>query len=106
MPKYLFIASLTSDGVKGVMATGGTSRQKAVSDACKDAGGTLDSFYFAFGGDDVYTTADLPDNEAAAALALNVAASGVVGVRTVVLLTPAEVDAAAKRKVNYRPPGS
>ena len=106
MPKYLFIASLTPDGVKGVMAQGGSARQQAVTDACKDVGGSLESFYFAFGSEDVYATADLPDNETAAAFALNVSASGVVGVRTVVLLTPAEVDAAAKRKVNYRPPTS
>ena len=38
--------------------------------------------------------------------ALSVNAAGGATVRTVVLLTPEEVDAAAKRSVDYRPPGS
>ena len=53
-----------------------------------------------------YVTADLPDLEAAAAIALSVNASGGVSAKTIVLLTPEEVDAAAKRSVGYRPPGS
>ena len=105
MAKFLFIASLTPEGVKGVIEKGGTAREEAVRDSLQGLGGTLESFHFAFGGDDVYAIADLPDNESAAALALAVSASGVVGVRTVVLLTPAEVDGAAKRHVDYRPPG-
>jgi hypothetical protein len=49
--------------------------------------------------------ADLPDNESAAALAIAVGASGAVGIRTTVLLTPEEVDAAARKSVSYTPPG-
>jgi uncharacterized protein with GYD domain len=49
---------------------------------------------------------DLPDNESAAAVALTVNSAGGAAVRTVVLLTPEEVDAAAKRSVDYRPPGA
>jgi sarcosine oxidase gamma subunit len=60
---------------------------------------------FAFGGDDFFIIADLPDNAAAAALALTVSASGAVNVRTVVLLTPEEVDAATKLSPSYRAPG-
>ena len=51
------------------------------------------------------TTLDLPDNESAAAVALTVNAAGGATVKTVVLLTPEEVDAAGKRSVDYRPPG-
>ena len=51
-------------------------------------------------------TADLPDNEAAAAVAMTVNASGGATVSTVVLLTPEQVDEAAKRSVDYRPPGA
>jgi hypothetical protein len=58
-----------------------------------------------FGDHDVYTIVDLPDNESAAAVALTVNAAGGASVRTVVLLAPEEVDAAAKRSVEYRPPG-
>ena len=38
--------------------------------ALADAGGSLESFYFALGPDDVYILCDLPDNVAAAATAM------------------------------------
>jgi hypothetical protein len=34
-----------------------------------------------------------------------VSATGLAATRTIVLLTPEEMDAAAKLSVNYRPPG-
>jgi uncharacterized protein with GYD domain len=49
---------------------------------------------------------DLPDHEAATAVALTVNSAGGAAVKTTVLLTPEEVDAAAQRSVDYRPPGS
>lgn len=106
MPKYLFEASYTPEGVKGVQSAGGTSRRDAVTKLAESVGGKMESFYFAFGGSDAYVVVDLPDNEAAAAVALTVNASPAVAVRTVVLLTPEEVDAAAKKSVDYTPPGS
>jgi hypothetical protein len=48
---------------------------------------------------------DVPDNESAAAIALAVNTGGGAKVSTVVLLTPEEIDAAAKRSVDYRAPG-
>lgn len=71
----------------------------------ESVGGRLESFHFAVGDRDAYMIVDLPDNESAAAVALTVNAAGGAAVRTVVLLTPEEVDAAAKRSVNYTPPG-
>ena len=68
-------------------------------------GGTIEAYYFAFGADDFYLIADLPGNAAAAAGALTAAASGGLGTRTVVLLTPEEVDEATKLSPNYRAPG-
>ncbi len=106
MPKYLIEASYTLEGVKGVQSAGGSSRRDAVAEVAKSVGGSLESFYFAFGKADAYVTVDLPDNESAAAVALTVNAAGGATVRTVTLLTPEEVDAAAKRSVSYRPPGS
>src|SRR3954447_14180978 len=105
MPKYLIEASYTLEGVKGVQSAGGTSRRDAVAKLAESVGGRLESFYFAFGDRDVHTVVELPDNESAAAVALTVTASGAVTVRTTVLLTPEEFDAAAKRSVDYRPPG-
>jgi uncharacterized protein with GYD domain len=106
MPKYLFEAMYTPDGVKGVQSKGGSARRDAIAHVAESVGGKLEGFYFAFGERDSYVIADLPDNETAAAVALTVNASGAAGVKTVVLLTPEEVDAAAQRSVDYRPPGA
>jgi uncharacterized protein with GYD domain len=106
VPKYLLQVNYTLDGVRGVVAKGGTARKAAAQAAAKSVGGKLDSFHFAFGGTDVFTIADLPDNAAAAALALAVTAGGGASVRTVVLLTPEEIDAATQQSVKYSPPGS
>ena len=106
MPKFLIQASYTDAGVKGLQSAGGSSRRDAVSEALQGVGGSLESFHFAFGDDDAYVIAELPDNEAAAAVALTVNASGGATTKTIVLLTPEEVDAAAKRSVSYRAPGS
>jgi uncharacterized protein with GYD domain len=106
MPRYLFIASYTSEGAKGVLSKGGSARRVAVEKALTDSGGRLESFDFAFGGDDVYAIADLADNTTAAAFALAIGADGRTHVRTVVLISPEEIDAAAQRSVSYTGPGS
>ena len=49
--------------------------------------------------------ADMPDNAAASALSLAVTATGSVNLRTVVLMTAADVDAAVQRHPEYSPPG-
>ena len=49
--------------------------------------------------------ADIPDNKSAAAGSLVAGASGTVKAKTVVLLTPEEVDEAVKMTVENRPPG-
>jgi uncharacterized protein with GYD domain len=106
MPKYLIQASYTLDGVKGIQSAGGSARRDAVAALAESVGGSLESFYFAFGDADVYTVVDLPDNAAATAVALTVNAAGGATVKTVVLVAPEEVDSAAQRSADYRPPGS
>jgi uncharacterized protein with GYD domain len=106
MAKYLVEASYTVEGVKGLQSAGGSSRRDAIAAVAESVGGQLESFYFAFGERDVYSVIDLPDNESATAVALTVNASGAAKVRTTVLVTPEEVDAAAKRSVEYRAPGA
>jgi uncharacterized protein with GYD domain len=105
MPKYLFTASYTSEGVKGIQTGGGSRRREVIGALTEALGGRLEAFYFAFGERDVYSIVDLPDNETATAVALTVNASGATSVQTTVLLTPEEVDSAAKRSVDYTPPG-
>jgi uncharacterized protein with GYD domain len=102
----MFEVSYTVEGVRGLLEKGGSARKSAVQSMAKKLGGKLEAFYFAFGGTDVYAIGDFPDHVSAAALALTVAAAGAVTVKTVVLLTPDEIDAAAKLSVDYRPPGS
>ncbi len=105
MPKYLFVANYSPEGLHGVLSEGGTGRQAAVTQLAESVGGSVESFYFAFGGDDAFVVCDLPDDEAAAAVGITVGASGKASVRTVSLLTPDQVDAATKRSPAYRAPG-
>ena len=105
MANYLVTASYSPEGVKGVLKNGGTARVDAVSKAVQGLGGKMHSFHFAFGQEDVYVVFDMPDNTAASALGLAVGATGLVGIKTVVLLTPAEIDDAAKLQVDYKAPG-
>jgi len=105
MPNYLIEANYTCEGIKGLSREGGTSRRAAIENTIKSVGGTLEAVYYAFGKTDIYILVDLPDNASAAAIALTVGATGGATVRTVVLLTPEEVDAAAKKTPAYRAPG-
>jgi len=106
MAKYMIQGSYSPDGVKGLTKAGGTSRRAFVGDMIKKAGGSMESFYFAFGDSDVYVICDLPDTTSAAALSLAVNATGAVSLKTVLLITPEEMDAATKRDVGYKPPGA
>ena len=105
MSKYLLKVSYTAEGVKGVLKDGGTARKRAAEAAVKSTGGSLESMYFAFGEDDVYCIVDAPENASMAAAAMAIGASGLVKPSTVVLLTPEEIDQAAKKSVSYTPPG-
>jgi uncharacterized protein with GYD domain len=106
MPIYLWQASYTTDGTKGLLREGGSKRRTAVQQMIEKAGGRLHAFYYAFGDADVYGIAEFPDQSTAAALSLAVNASGAARLRSTVLITPEEVDAAAKKSVTYRPPGA
>jgi uncharacterized protein with GYD domain len=106
MPKYMVKGSYSQDGLKGLVKGGGSARRTALSQALQSVGGKLEAVYFAFGSDDVYVIADAPDNVSVAALSMAAGASGSVSrLETVVLLTPEEVDQAAKKAVTYRAPG-
>jgi uncharacterized protein with GYD domain len=105
MGKFLITGSYSVQGAKGVLAEGGTARVKAVEQLLASVGGHVESFYFAFGGNDFYITVDAPDNAAVAAASLTAAAAGGADTQTIVLLTAEEVDAAAKLSPTYRAPG-
>jgi uncharacterized protein with GYD domain len=105
MAKYLFEARYTAEGAKGLAREGGSARRAAVAKLAEGLGGKLETFYFAFGDVDVYAIIDTPDSVTAAAAALAINQSGAVTVKTVVLMSPEDVDKAAKKSVTYRPPG-
>jgi uncharacterized protein with GYD domain len=106
MPKYLIQASYTAEGTRGLLkGGGGTARRTAVQQMAQGLEGKLEAFYYAFGEDDAYVILDMPDNVSMAATALAVSAAGAATVKTTVLLTPEEIDQAARKTVHYRPAG-
>jgi uncharacterized protein with GYD domain len=105
MPRYLIAANYTAQGEQGVLSKGGSARRESVTASVEKLGGKVKTFDFAFGEDDVFTVIELPDNVTAAALALAIGASGLTTVRTTVLLTPEDIDAAAQIHAEYHGPG-
>jgi uncharacterized protein with GYD domain len=105
MGKYMWQVSYTQEGVKGLMQEGGSSRVQMVEKLLGNLGGRLESMNFAFGDHDAIVIADLPEQSDAAAIAMAVGSAGAATIKTTVLLSPEDVDAAAKKTVDYRPPG-
>ena len=71
-------------------------------------GGRLESFYYTFGGYDVVTICQFPDNVSAAALSLAASAGGAIKAIKTTPLMPVEEGMQAMRKAaeaGYRPPG-
>lgn len=81
---------------------------KAAQEALEALGGSLESYYFAFGDTDVFLVVDLPDNVIATAVSPISNAAGGFKTKTTVLITHEEVDKAtevAKEMSSaYRPP--
>ena len=105
MSKYLIEANYVGDGLKGLLNEGGSRRGAAVAKAVQSVGGTVEGFYYAFGDTDAYLIMEMPDNASMAALALTVAATGLVTIKTTVLMTAEELDEAIKKTPQYRGPG-
>jgi uncharacterized protein with GYD domain len=106
MSKYLITGSYEAEGVKGLIKEGGSARQAAATAAIASVGGSVDCFYYAFGGDDVVGICDFPDEESAAAVSLMINSTGAVSVNLTPLLTVEQIDAAVTKTPAYRPPGS
>ncbi len=110
MARYMFTASYSTEGSKGLLADGGTARTEAVDALLRSVGGSLEAAYFSPGAaQDVVLIVTVPDNdsEGLAACLMTVGASGgVTSLASAQLLTPAEIDAATKRSPTYRAPGA
>jgi len=105
MPKYLSQVNYVGEGVKGLLKDGGSKRRAIVEKMFKSMGGAIEAFYYAFGDTDLYIISDFPDHATAASCILTVTATGTVTVKTTVLLTPEEIDEAAKKTPIYSAPG-
>ena len=106
MPKYLAQVNYVGEGIKGLLKEGGSSRRAVVEKLIQSLGGTLETFYYAFGETDLFIIADMPDNASMAAAALTVSATGTVTVKTTVLMGPEDLDEAAKKTPLFRPAGT
>ncbi len=108
MAKYLIMASYNAEGTQGLLKDGGSKRRDAAAKVIEDMGGTVESFYFAFGDHDAFVIADLPNEIAAAAIGLKINSSGLVNISTTALLTPEQVDAACDKGTTlaYQAPGT
>jgi uncharacterized protein with GYD domain len=106
MAKFMIKASYNPDGVRGLIKEGGSKRRAVVQKLIEGMGGKLEAFYYAWGDDDAFIIADLPDEKTGIALSLTVNASGAVRLTTIPLITPEEIDAAGKKTVKYKAPGA
>ena len=97
MAKYLFAVSYSVEGSGGILKEGGTMGRDMAEGLAQSVGGTVESFYYAFGDVDAYLIADLPDNESAVAASLIAGASGGVVLQTTPLITVEQMDAASKK---------
>ena len=105
MPKYLIQASYTAEGLKGLQKDKASGRRAEVMSAVEGLGGKVDAIYLALGEYDAVLIVDLPNTQAATALAVGVSASGLVHTKTTALLTVEEADQALSKSINYRAPG-
>ena len=91
--------------MKGLIKEGGSKRVEAAHQLFGSMGGKLESFYFAFGEDDLIVIFDVPDNVSAATISIFLNSTGTAKGKVTVLLTPEEIDRVATKSLTYRAPG-
>ena len=107
MPRYLIQASYNQSGISDLVHNP-QDRAAVVRTVVERMGGTLESFYYAFGDFDVVAVVELPDNVSAAAMAMAIGAGGALkDYKTTVLMSMDEaIEAMGKAGgAGYRPPG-
>jgi uncharacterized protein with GYD domain len=88
MPTYISLLRYTQQGIAA--AKGGPARLDAAKEAYRKAGGELKAFYLTMGRYDMVAIAELPNDEAAATLALGLGAAGNIRTETSRAFTEAE----------------
>ena len=106
MARYLIQASYSSESVQN-MVRNPQDRAAVVGAMAERLGGTLESFYFAFGDYDVVAILDVPDHVTMAAIAMAVGGSGGLKTFKTTVLIPMDEAVEAMRKagtLGYQPP--
>jgi uncharacterized protein with GYD domain len=107
MVKALIKVSYSAKGLQGLLAEGATGRIEAIRSLVASVGGTMEALHFAYGPSDVYLVAEVPDHPTVVALAATIGSSEAISsYETVILIDPADIDAASSVEVGYRPPGA
>lgn len=107
MPRYLIQASYNQSGISDLVHNP-QDRAVVIRTVIERMGGTLESFYYAFGDYDVVAIGEFPDNATAAALAMAVGSGGALrDYKTTVLMSMDEAIEAMRKAggAGYRPPG-
>jgi uncharacterized protein with GYD domain len=106
MPKYLVKVSYAAECATGLLQDGGRARRVVAQGLVESLGGELEASHFAYVPDDALVICDLPDAASSIAASLAINASGAVRSSTTPLITPEEIDAAAKKSPTYRALGA
>ena len=110
MSKYALLFSYTPETWRGMIKSP-EDRAAAVRSLLETSGGTLESLYFMFGGQDGIVIYDVPDTDTAAAISIAVNSSGAFGsIETHELIEPERLVSvlgkAGQALGHYRLPGS
>ena len=107
MAMYMYQAAYSKDAIANLVQNP-QNRTDAIRTVCESMGGSMVGCWMAFGEDDIIVIADMPNDEAMAAVAMAVAASGAaVRGRSTKLLTMDQAVSAmnkANKTVHYQPP--
>jgi uncharacterized protein with GYD domain len=107
MPHYMFQGNYTTEAIRALTARP-EDRSEAAGKLAKTLGGKLRDYFMCFGDHDFIAIAELPDDEAAAAMSFAVSSPGHVSrLTTTKLLTPSEAMKAMSRaggKASIKPP--
>ena len=88
MPTYIALANYTQKGIENIKES--PKRLDAFKEALKKAKGELKSFHLTMGRYDIVVTYELPDDEAAARVALTLGAVGNIRTETLRAFTEGE----------------
>lgn len=89
MPTFIVLANYTDKGVHDAKDT--VNRADKFKAMAKNAGVTIKDMYWTIGSFDIVTICEAPDDEAATALSLSVAARGNVRTQTLRAFSPTEM---------------